>query len=201
MAQETKNKIEPVDLKNLKPREIGILIFTALMLVGFVWYKFELQPHQEKKKVAEKRLKEVDGMIAVFQMAAISPLQKKDIETQIERTAKEIDALRENIANVKTLMESKTVNILQQLKSNTKSKGAKLLSLKNSEKLVTNGNLTYKEITVLMKIRSDYNTVADIVKKFNDIPALISLKSLETERIDEILPLVETQLQLEVIVL
>ena len=98
-------------------------------------------------------------------------------------------------------MESKTVNILQQLKSNTKSKGAKLLSLKNSEKLVTNGNLTYKEITVLMKIRSDYNTVADIVKKFNDIPALISLKSLETERIDEILPLVETQLQLEVIVL
>ena len=201
MAQETKKKIESVDLKNLKPREIGILIFTALMLVGFVWYKFELQPCQEKKKVAEKRLKEVDGMIAVFQMAAISPLQKKDIETQIERTAKEIDALRENIANVKTLMESKTVNILQQLKSNTKSKGAKLLSLKNSEKLVTNGNLTYKEITVLMKIRSDYNAVADIVKKFNDIPALISLKSLETERIDEILPLVETQLQLEVIVL
>ena len=193
--------IQPVDLKNLKPREIGILIFTALMLVGFIWYKFELLPYQEKKKTAEKRLTEVNGMIAAFQMAAATPAQKKEVEDQIEKTGKEIAALREDIARVKTLMEGKSVNILQQLKKDASRKGAKLLSLKNTEKTITHGSLTYKEITVLMKIRSDYNTVADIVKKLENIPALLTLTNLETERVDEVLPLVETQLQLELIVL
>lgn len=201
MAQDAKKKIEPVDLKNLKPREVGILIFTALMLVGFIWYKFELQPYQEKKKTAEKRLTEVNGMVAAFQQAVSNPAQKKEVEDQIEKTGKDITALREDIARVKTLMEGKSVNILQQLKKDASRKGAKLLSLKNTEKTVTHGSVTYKEITVLMKIRSDYNTVADIVKKLESIPALMTLTNLETERVDEVLPLVETQLQLELIVL
>jgi Tfp pilus assembly protein PilO len=193
--------IQSVDLKNLKPREIGIMAFTALMLVGFLWYKFEFQPYEAKKKTAEKRLKEVEGLVAVFQQVSANPLLKKDIEGQIEQTGKEIEALREDIAKVKTLMAGKSLDILQQLKSHANNKGAKLLSLKNSEKVVAKGNLTYKEITILIKIRSDYDTVAEIVKRFADIPALLSLKSLETERIDAILPLVETQMQLELIVL
>ena len=193
--------IQPVDLKNLKPREIYILIFTATMLVGFIWYKFEFQPYQEKRKTAEKRLKEVDGMLAVFQQATVNPLQKKDIESQIEKTGKEISALREDIVRINELMAGKAVNVLQQLKKGANHKGAKLLSLKNSEKIVTSGSLVYKEITIQVKIRSEYDAVADIVKKFEDIPALLTLKSLETERVDDVLPLVETHIQLELIVL
>lgn len=193
--------IQPVDLKNLKPREIYILIFTATMLVGFIWYKFEFQPYQEKRKTAEKRLKEVDGMLAVFQQATVNPLQKKDIESQIEKTGKEISVLREDIVRINELMAGKAVNVLQQLKKSANHKGAKLLSLKNSEKTVTSGSLVYKEITIQVKIRSEYDAVADIVKKFEDIPALLTLKSLETERVDDVLPLVETHIQLELIVL
>lgn len=192
--------IQPIDLKNLKPREVVTLSITVLALIGFVWYTFDYKKQTAKKTSVEKRLREVEGTVASFLQAVPTPEQVNSTNEEMIRVSKEITDLNAEISNIKAKMSGKSVNILQQLKKDVGGKGTILRSFKTSEKSITQGSVTYKAITIQMKVHSEYSTVANLVKRLENIPAVLSLKSLQTERVDEILPLVETTLQIELFV-
>ena len=192
--------IEKVDFNKLSPRDTGILVFCVLAVLGYGWHKFEYLKLQGKKTSAETKLSQAENMIAAFQQAIVSPEQIRKTEADIVTVGKEMEGINAEIGNIKDRMSAKSVTILQQLKKEAGSKGGVLRSFKTAEKKISKGQYTYKEIGITMKIQSEYQTITGLIKKFQDVPEFLALKSLETERVEDILPLVETLLQFELVV-
>lgn len=192
--------LQKVDFKNLKPREIAIMVVVALLILGFGWHKFEYEKLAKRSALTEKKLTEVEGLIASFKQAIVTPERIKQTEEDIVKVNKEMEAIRAEIKEIQGKMSAKSVNILQQLKKEAGGKGGILRSFKTSEQKVTKGKFTYRTIGIVMKIESEYGTITSLVKKFDNIPEFLSLKGMETERVEDILPLVESVLRFELVV-
>lgn len=192
---------EKINLKKLKPRETAALIFAFLVVAGAAYYKFEYQARQKEIKQAETKLKDLNATVSVYRQAILSPDQIKAVEAEADRTGKEISELREKIVKIKSKMQERDVDILQQLKKEAEINGAVLRSFKTSEKQIARGNLSYKQISVSTKIYSEYESLTSFIERLETIPAILSLQSFEVLRNDEILPKVETRLYIQLSVL
>lgn len=193
--------LKQFDLKNLQPREIALLVVAVLGVLGFGYYTFEFKARQKAIKEVKAQLIEAEGNVAAIRQAIISPERINAIEGEIKKNAEEISGVRAEIAAVKSKMQEKYVDILQQLKDEAVDNGAVMQSFKTSEKPVERGSLSYKEVSVTMKIQVEYDSLINLVARLETIPALLSLESLEVLRKDEILPKVESRLSIRLYVL
>ena len=192
--------MQKIDLKNLSVKDTLILVGSVLAALVFGWYKAEYLKLAEKKAAVEKKMSQVESMISTFQMAVMSPEQIKKNQEDTVKVGKDMEVARAEIGGIKDRMSAKSVNILHQLKKEAGRKGGILRSFKTSEKKITKGKYTYKEIGITMKIQSEYRTIMSLIEKFQNVPEFLTLKSLEAERVEDILPLVETILQFELVV-
>ena len=142
----------------------------------------------------------MEAINASFKQAIVSPEKIKQTEEEIVKVGQEMEVIRAEIGDIKDKMSAKSASILQQLKKEAGRKGSVLRSFKTSEKKINKGKFTYREISITMKIQSEYDTIMNLIQKFERVPEFLSLKGLETERVEEILPLVETLLRFDLVI-
>jgi Tfp pilus assembly protein PilO len=185
----------------LTPTTQGLLVATVLCLFGFVYYTFEYEVESKKIGVVQKRIQETEELIATFQGGLTTPEKVQNAKLEIENTGNRIADLKLEMQNIKSGMQGKYVDVLKQLEKEAARSGIALKSFKTEEKSVDREKLSYKEVTVNMKIQSDYQTLVRFLEHLQHIPAVMSVRQLEILRKDELLPKIETALQLELFAL
>ncbi len=189
------------DPKTIPLRTKILLVTTVLMALGFGYYKLEYEGSLKTIKSMDSNLREVNETLAAYQTAVMNPNAIVTAKANLETTKREIDRLTKSIDQTKSKMQEKYLAILRKLKREAELHGTVLRSFQSYEKDKTSGTLEYKEIQVNMTIRSDYNSLIRFVESLESIPAIISLEHVETSRLEEILPQVESRLRMELYVL
>jgi len=194
-------EIPKLDFEKLKPREIAILMFTAAAAVGFAYYTFEYEPQAKRMQTVDGQLKKVESNIRSFRAAIPSAAQIKRTEKEIDRVDREITQLEAEIKAIKDDMRGREVDVLDELRREAELNGAILESVTTKEKTVTRGKVTYKEVSLILKIQSQYASIGNFVAALEKMPAVIALKGMKTFRKEGILPRVETLINIELSVL
>ncbi len=189
------------DLKTLPMRTKILLVTTVLMAVGFGYYLLEYEGSLKKAARVQSRLMEVGETLAAYQTAVSSPEKIISAKKGVTVSKKEIERLTKKINATKSKMQEKYLDILRKLKREAELHGTVLRSFQSYEKDKVSGTLEYKEIQVNMTIHGDYNSLIRFIESLESIPAIISLKHVETSRVEEILPQVESRLRMELYVL
>ncbi|MFQ5673215.1 MAG: type 4a pilus biogenesis protein PilO [Nitrospinales bacterium] len=190
-----------IDFKKLAPREIAILMLTVATGLGFAYYTFEYQPQAKRMKTIDTKLKKVESTIRSFKSAIPSPAQVKRTERQMEQVDREITKLEVEIKAIKDNMRGREVDVLDELRREAELNGVTLESVTTEEKTVTRGKVTYKEVSLVLKIQVHYSSIGNFIAALEKMPAIISLKSMKTFRKEDILPRVEALINVELSVL
>lgn len=188
------------DLKKLNPREKGILAAVVMFGIGFLFYTFEYTVQEKKIKKAATQLKQLKTSIDSLQSGTPNAAQVRQTQKDIEDNKAKIEAMREEINQTRDKMKGKYLDILNELKREAQIHGAVLRSVSTAEKVIIKDTLTYKEVSLTLKIQSDYYAIGSFISALEKLPAAISVSNLETIRKDDILPYVETVLKLTLFV-
>ena len=194
-------KMEKIDLKNLSPREMLIMLFTGVFAIGFGYVKFEYEVQQKRIASVEKKIKQTDGLLATASTTLIKYKTPELTKKEMEKTLQRIDRVRQDIQEIKSKMVGKDIDILEQLGNEAELRGAILKSSKSSESDVTKGKFKYKNLTLKLKIQSDYLSLGEFIAGLEQIPAIISLTNVNMLRKESILPMIETQIKLTLSIL
>ena len=73
--------------------------------------------------------------------------------------------------------------------------------MQTSEKFVNRSGLRLKEVSLIMEMESDYDALKNFIASLGKSTAVIDIESLETKRVEKILPKIESRLHLKVMVL
>ena len=194
-------EIQKLDLSKLTIREIVIIIGTLLSAVGYGFYQFEYKVQTKKIAKLEKQSSEVQASITVFRQILINPAQAKKTKAQIKKIKDEIIELQNTIEKTKSRLEGQGLEILNELQNEADFYGVFLKSLKTSERNLSRAGLRLKEVSLVMEIESDYDSLKNFVSALKNFPAVITIQSLETNRDEKILPKLDSRLHIKVIVL
>lgn len=189
------------DLTKLSIREIVIIAVTLLSATGYGFYTFEYSVQTKKIARIKKENREVQTAISAFQKILINPAQIKRTEVQIKTITNEIKEMQATIEKTKERLAGKDLNILNDLQSEADFYGVFLKTMKTSEKKFSRAGLRLKEVSLIMEIESDYNSLKSFVGSLKNFPAVITIQSLETNRNEKILPKLDSRLHIKVIVL
>jgi len=189
------------DISKLTIREIVIVVGTLLSAVGYGFYQFEYQVQIKKITQLEKQSREVKASIETFQKILINPSRVKQTRAEIKKIKDEIIELQTTIEKTKNRLEGQGLEILNELQNEADFYGVFLKSLKTSERNLSRAGLRLKEVSLVMEIESDYDSLKNFVASLKNFPAVITIQSLETTRDEKILPKLESRLHIKVIVL
>ncbi len=187
--------------KKLQKRELVLLVITLLVIVGMGYYLLEYEVQEEKIKTAQMELDELEKSISIYQQAVSTPAEIQKAKLQIGITEKRIEDLKSTIKEIKSRMKGQDIEILRRLKQEADVHGAILRSFQTVEKEETQGTMNFKRVTVDLTIHSDYQALIHFLNGLNSIPAIVNLTKMRTERVDEILPNIETEMRLNLYVL
>ncbi|MEK9627562.1 MAG: hypothetical protein VW455_00925 [Nitrospinota bacterium] len=73
--------------------------------------------------------------------------------------------------------------------------------MRTSEKYVNRRGLRLKEVSLIMEMESDFDALKKFIASLAESNAVIDIESIETKRVEKILPKVESRLHLKVMVL
>jgi len=194
-------KPEKSDLKNLSIRELVIIVGTLLSAVGYGFYQFEYTVQTKKIQVLEKQSRETQASIVALQKALIPPARIQKTKAEIVTVEGEIVDLQATIEKTKTRLTGQDLAILNELQSEADYYGVFLKSIKTSENNLSRAGLSLKEVSLVMEVESDYDALKKFVGSLKNLPAVITIESLETTRDEKILPKLESRLHIKVIVL
>ncbi len=93
------------------------------------------------------------------------------------------------------------LEILDGLQSKADFYGVFLKSIKTTEKNLSQAGLHLKEVSLLMDVESDYDALKKFIGALKNLPAIITIESLEATRKEKILPKLESRLHIKAIVL
>ncbi len=188
-------------LKNLSIREIVILVGTLISAVGYGFYQFEYQVQIKQIKKLEKKSKAVKSTTGAFQQALITPARTQKTKAEIKNLKDEIIELQATIEKIKARLTGQDLEILDELQNEADFYGVFLKSIKTNERSVSQAGLNLKEVSLVMEVESDYDSLKKFVTSFKNFPAVITIQSLETLRNEKILPKLESRLHIKVVVL
>ena len=189
------------DLKNLSIREIAIIVGTLITAVGYGFYQFEYKVQIKQIKKLEKKSKEVQITTGAFQQALITPARTMKTKAEIKNLKDEIIELQATIEKIKARLTGQDLEILDELQNEADFYGVFLKSIKTNERSVSQAGLSLKEVSLVMEVESDFDSLKKFVTSFKNFPAVITIQSLETLRDEKILPKLESRLHIKVIVL
>ena len=188
-------------LKNLSIRELVIVIGTLVSAIGYGFYQFEYTVQTKKIKVLEKKLTETQATIGALEKVMVSPTHIQKTKTEITTVEGEIIELQADIEKTKARLTGQDLEILNELQSEADFYGVFLKSIKTNERSVSQAGLSLKEVSLVMEVESDFDSLKKFVTSFKNFPAVITIQSLETLRDEKILPKLESRLHIKVIVL
>lgn len=189
------------DLKNLTLREIAILAVILLSGVGYGYYQFEYTVQIKKIQQLEKQSVEVQASIGALQKTLISPARTKKTKAEIIAVTEELTELQTSIEKTKARLTGQDLEILNALQDEADFYGVFLKSIKTSERNLSRAGLNLKEVSLVMEVESDFDSLKKFVTSLKDFPAVITVQSLETNRDEKILPKLDSRLHIKVIVL
>jgi Tfp pilus assembly protein PilO len=194
-------KPEKSDLKNLSIRELVIIVGTLLSAVGYGFDQFEYTVQTKKIKKLNEQSTETQASIGALQQVLISPARTQKTKAEIEKTQEEIVELQTAIEKTKARLTGQDLEILNELQNQADFYGVFLKSIKTSENNLSRAGLRLKEVSLVMEVESDYNALKKFLVSLKNLPAVITIQSLETTRNEKILPKLESRLHIKVIVL
>jgi hypothetical protein len=189
------------DLTKLNTREIVILLVTILAAVGYGFYEYEYSVQIVKFKKLERENRKAQDSVNSLQRLLINPSQIKKTQKQINKLKNEIQEIQTSITNTKNRLTGQDLKILNDLQSEADFYGVFLKSMKTTEKKISRAGLHLKEVSLIMKIECDFNSLKSFMGSLKNFPAVITIESLETERDEKLLPKLESRLHIKVIVL
>ena len=194
-------KPEKSDLKNLSIREIAIIVVTLFTALGYGFYQFEYSVQTKKIEELKKQSKEIKAATGAFQQALITPERTRKTQAEIKNLKDEILELQTTIDKIKARLTGQDLEILDELQNEADFYGVFLKSISTTERNVFQAGLNLKEVSLVMEVESDYDSLKKFVTSFKNFPAVITIQSLETLRNEKILPKLESRLHIKVIVL
>ncbi len=194
-------KPEKSDLKNLSIRELVIMGMTLLGAVGYGFIEFEYNVQTKKIKEIEEQLTETQAVMGALQKLMVSPARNRKTKAQIKKVEEEIVELQTAIEKTKARLTGQDLEILNELQNEADFYGVFLKSIKTSENNFSQAGLQLKEVSLVMEVESDYDALKNFVNSLKNLPAVITIQSLETTREEKILPKLESRLHIKVIVL
>ena len=189
------------DLSKMSVRELVIVVGPLLSAVGYGFYQFEYQVQTKKVALLEQQSRETQASIGAFQKILINPSRVKKTKAQITKIKNEIVELQTTIKKTKNRLEGQGTEILGELQNEADFYGVFLKSLKTNERRLSRAGLRLKEVSLVMEIESDYDSLKNFIASLKNFPAVITIQSLETTRDEKILPKLESRLHIKVIVL
>ncbi len=189
------------DLKNLSIRELVIIVVTLLGAVGYGFIEFEYNVQTKKIKEIEEQLTQTQTLIGALQKVMVSPVRNQKTKAQIKKVEEEIVELRTAIEKTKARLTGQDLEILNELQNEADFYGVFLKSIKTSENNLFRGGLQLKEVSLVMEVESDFDALKNFINSLKNLPAVITIQSLETTREEKILPKLESRLHIKVIVL
>ena len=189
------------DLKNLSIREKAIIVGTLIITLGYGFYMFEYSVQIKKIETLNKQSKEIKTATGTFQQALITPKRTQKTKAEIKHIKDEIIELQATIDKIKARLTGQDLEILQELQNEADFYGVFLKSISTNERDVLQAGLNLKEVSLVMEVESDYDSLKKFVTSFKNFPAVITIQSLETLRNEKILPKLESRLHIKVVVL
>ncbi len=188
-------------IQKMSTRELTILIFTLLIVVGVGYYKFEWEGLQKQRKELEGQIAQADQGVQSFQ-AALGMVKPEKMVQEIAKVRQDIEDIKMEIDLTKGKMTEKVADIVRVLGDQAKFQKAQLVTFNSREKLVEKENgMEYKEVTLFLTIKSNYGAIGDFVDALERIPAVMMVRDLEIKRQRETHPRVETDITIKLFVL
>ena len=193
--------LDKSDLKNLSMRELIIIGFTLIFGVGYGYYEFEYVSKSNEIEKIKSEMSQVQTSLGAFQKLMKSPENIKKTQEKIVKIKKEISLLEKEIEQAKGRLKGQDGEIIDELQNEADFYGVFLKSMRTSERFVKRSGLRLKEVSLIMEMESDYDALKKFIGSLGNSPAVIDIESLETKRVEKILPKVESRLHLKVMVL
>lgn len=189
------------NLKNLSIREIAIIVGTLVSAIGYGFFEFEYKVQTKKITELKKQSKQIQATTGAFQQALITPERTKKTKSEIKNLKDEIIELQSSIEKIKARLTGQDLEILNELQNEADEYGVFLKSINTNERSVFQAGLNLKEVSLVMEVESDYDSLKKFITSFKNFPAVITIQSLETLRNEKILPKLESRLHIKVVVL
>jgi Tfp pilus assembly protein PilO len=189
------------DISKLSIREIIIMIGTLLSAIGYGFYQFEYSVQTKKLTKLEIQLRELQTSIGALQIVLTHSASIDQTKIQIKTIKGEIDTIQSDIEKSKSRLTGQDTEILNSLQSEADFYGVFLKSIKSSETNLSRAGLRLKEVSLIIEVESDYDALKSFIASLKDLPAVITIQSLETTRDEKLLPKLESRLHIKVIVL
>ncbi len=182
-------------------REMMIIGATVIFGVSYGYYEFEYVSQNKKLKNLKAETVQVQATLGAFQQMMKSPGNIKKTKAQIVRVEEDISKLKKEIDEAKARLKGQDGEIIDDLQNEADFYGVFLRSLRTSEKIVKRGGMKLKEVSLIMEMESEYGALKNFIGSLGNSSAVIDIESLETKRVEKILPKVESRLHLKVMVL
>jgi len=185
------------DLKNISPREIGMVAVTLLSALCYGFYTFEYKAQDAKLKEIREELKNVDVLAGSTQQAIqmIGSLDSVLKETGAIR--EDIEVLKRETSFVKSRL-AETTDVLSGIQKRAEMNKVVVKTMRAKEASVARGKFEFKELVLALVVQSEYESLAKFIADLETLPAVLELTSLETVRKDSILPEVESRMQIKI---
>lgn len=188
-------------LQKLSNRELVILVVTILVVVGIGYYKVEWEPLQKQREALAAQVMQVDQSVQGYQ-AALGMVKPQKIKDEINKAKEDIENLKLEIDLTKGKMTEKVSDIVRVLGDQAKFQKAQLVTFNSREKLIEKeGGTDFKEVTLFLTIKSNYEAIGDFVDALEQIPAVLMVRDIEIKRQRETHPRVETDITIKLFVL
>lgn len=188
-------------LSTLSTREIVIIVGTLFAAICYGFYMFEYSVQAKKMTRLDRQLQEKQASIEIFQKALIDSSHIDKAKVEIDKIKGEIIVLQETLERGKSRLAGQDMEILNEIQSEADFYGVFLKSMKTSERNIARVGLRLREVSLILEMECDYDALKNFVGSLKDLPAIITIQSLETTRVEKILPKIESRLHLNVIVL
>jgi len=193
--------LDTSDIKNLSMREMMIIGFTLIFGVGYGYYEFEYVSKSNEIKKIKSEMTEGQTSLGAFQQLMKNTKAVKKTQSQIASIKQEITKLNQEIEKAKGRLKGQDGEILDELQNEADFYGVFLKSMRTSERYVNRSGLRVKEVSLIMEMESEYEALKNFIGSLGNSTAIIDIESLETKRVEKILPKVESRLHLKVMVL
>ncbi|MBT5472467.1 MAG: hypothetical protein HOK41_17825 [Nitrospina sp.] len=193
--------LDTSDLKNLNARELLIIGLTVLFGIGYGFHEFEYAPQNKKLKTLTMEITQAQSSLGAFQQIMVNPKNVEQTKAQVINTKEKIEKLEQDIEKAKSRLRGQDTEILNDLQNEADFFGVFLKSMQTSEKFVNRSGLRLKEVSLIMEMESDYDALKNFIASLGKSTAVIDIESLETKRVEKILPKIESRLHLKVMVL
>jgi len=193
-------KIEKFEIDNVSKRDRIFLAFTISLVLFYGFYEFEYKKVKLQEKKLASQISKINAPLELIQKS-LQDTNVKNLTYKIKILEERISQLRKDIKGRKKALKGKSLEVLNGLQASATKHGVMVKNIRIKEKEFKRGKVDIKELSLILVLNSDYNSLKRYMASLKEFPVVLGVKSLETRRDEDIMPLVETRLFLKLFLL